>query len=153
MSLSLINRVESFLNNVSFIAFAYRDAPAILTFIFEEDKIPFFNNKKAHEDLRDFFRGKKMKFVVFTSDSNPTTISLVDTLTADSIVLDNPKFITNNLALFIDAKIPEQTIFAVNLLCQGRTKEGEKVMAVHPYWVDKKHLEIHGYSIIDNRSL
>jgi len=135
------------------LAFAYRDKPAIFSFLFQEHNWEIFNTKKNHEDLRDFFRGRKMKLIIYTSDTIPTTISLVDTQTADTIKIEGPKFVTNNIILFADSKLPNDTIFIINLLCSGKTPEKEKAIAFHPYWVDKKPLQIHGYSLIDNRSI
>lgn len=153
MKLSLQARIENFLNTSSFISFAYRGKPAIINFAYEHKNWQIFSDKKNHEDLRDFFRGRTIRFVIYTSDTVPTTVSLVDTKTADTIKIDGAKFIKNNIILFHEAKLPEDTVFVVNLMCSGKTKEGEKAIAVHPYWLDKKPLQIHGYSLIDNRKV
>lgn len=151
MAASLQSRVEDFLNEASIISFAYRSKPAIISFLFEKEKIHIFQQKKNHEDLRNFFRGRKLKLMIFTPESGNTEVSLVDTSTADSILLNNPKFVHNNIILFSEAKLPENTIFAVSLMCAARTKDNEKTIVLHEYWADKKQLEIHGYSLIDKR--
>lgn len=150
--LPLPSRVEKFLSRVSFLAFAYRDKPAIFSFLFEQPNLIAFNEKSNHEDLRDYFRGRKLKLVIYTSDEVNTTVSLVDIETADSIKIEGPKFVTNNIILFHEAKLPEDTVFVINIGCYYKSPEGEKAMLVNPYWLDKKPLQIHGYSLIDRRS-
>ena len=151
MKQPLSNRIEKFLSNSSIISFAYREEPAIISFLFDEKDLSVFNNKKNHEDLRDYFRGRKLKLIIYTPDNVETIISLVDIETADTIKIDGPKFVANNIALFCEAKLPENTIFFINMMGNGKTPKGEKAIGLHPYWLDKKPLQIHGYSIIDKR--
>lgn len=150
--MSLQNRVEKFLGNATFLAFAYRQKPAIFSFLFEQSQHSVFDNKKNHKDINEFFEGKKLKLIIYTSDKTPTTVSLVDINTADTIIIKGPKFVTNNIILFHEAKLPEDTIFVVNIMCRYKDNKGEKTMLLHQYWLDKKPLQIHGYSLIDKRS-
>ncbi len=137
---------------MSYISFVHSKKPYLISFIWEDWDKGIYNEKRNHESVRDFFRGRKIKLVVYTPDTTNTTISLVDTLTADAIILDNTKFITQNLAAFVEAKIPEDTIFEVGFACFIiPPNDPKRIWTIHPYWMDKKPLKIHGYSIIDKR--
>ncbi|MGQ0739536.1 MAG: hypothetical protein ACT4OJ_10785 [Bacteroidota bacterium] len=145
-----ITNAEKFLTKVSYISFVHSKPPYVLSFIWEDKDKEIFNNKRNHEAIRDFFRGRKIKFVVHTNKQ--TVVSIVDTLTADAIVLKGVKFITNNLVAFCEAKLPAHTIFKVNFMCFVLPpNDPKRIATVHMYWADKKTLEVHGYSIIDER--
>lgn len=146
-------KAEKFLSKASYISFTHSSEPQVLSFIWEDKDKKIFQEKRNHESVRDFFRGRKFKLIVYTSDTINTTVSLVDTLTADAIKLDGPKFITQNLVAFCEAKIAETTVFKVSFMCFVLPANATKrIPTLHSYWADKKALEIHGYSIIDKRS-
>jgi hypothetical protein len=153
MSQPLQARVETFLNSMHFIGLTHQPTDNVISFCWEKENISIFLNKKNHEDLRDFFRGRKMKLVIYTPDETITRTSLVDTETADTIRLDSVKFITNNIILFAEANMPIDTVFTISMMCPKKDKDGSIIMCLHEYWVDKKQLKIHGYSLIDNRKL
>lgn len=154
MKLSLPDRVEQFLNKVSYLSFTHSQPPYGFNFLFEAEQKADFLSKYNNEDVRDYFRGRKMKLVVYTADTIKTEVSLVDTQTADSVRLITPKFITQNLAAFIESKVPEDAIFTVTFMCFIPDPDNpvKKISLLNPYWTDKRLLKIHGYSIIDNRS-
>ena len=154
MKLSLHDRVEKFLNKVSYLSFTHSQPPYGFSFIFQKEQREDFSNKNNNEDVRDYFRGRNMKLVIFTPNTGSTQVSLVDTETADTIRLYDPKFVTQNLLAFVESKVPENAIFTVTFMCFMPDPDNpSKMMAViSDYWTDKKLLKIHGYSLLDNRS-
>jgi len=139
-------KVESFLNESSFITFAISKKPFIISFHYYDKDYITFCKMENYPSIKEYFANRKIKFVIKT-DYFETVISLVDTKTGDTLNLRKPKFINGDIDRFFAVKPPENSKFQV--LIMGREKDSETVILPEPLL--DANLEIHGYSVNDRR--
>ena len=142
--MNLHDKVESFLSLAEVIHITSEGEMTVMSFLYPKERYNIFSDLKNHSNLRVYFRDKNIKMVIDGANKK-TTFSLVNIETADSLNIENVKFIDFSFDAFIK-KIPENREIAIIL--SGLSADGS-TMVMQQKVKDIDVPKIHGYSYIN----
>ena len=145
MTLSLIDRVEAFLNRANSILLQPNADKTALCLFYRHADLEYYSQPSHPDDLFSFFDGRKVKLVLHVAGKQ-VKVSLVDMITADSINLHQPAFVEQNNLDALRKTPADRTIYLV-LACPTQDK---KLMTIPAIKKMPPGFKINGYKIIEN---
>jgi hypothetical protein len=140
MTLSLVDRVEAFLNRANSILLQPNADKTAICLFYRHADLKYYSQPSHPDDLFSFFDGREVKLLLHVAGKQ-VKVSSVDMITADSINLYKPEFVEQNN---LDAlkKTPADRIIYLVLACPTADKKLMTIPAIR---------EVPGFKISGDR--
>jgi hypothetical protein len=144
--LTLQDKIESFFSKAEIIQSKSEGDLTVMNIIFGKKSFKHFSNMTKHQNVIEYFKGRSIKMII-DENSAKRTFSLVDTLSGDTLNIENVKFTSGNFEHFLDTVPSDRQI---QIFMAGLSGDGS-TMVMCPPNPDYGALKIHGYSYIKKK--